>query len=202
MASEVGKLEEQALKRKERLKALKQHQQEATTDTQRETSTEEQPVLPKPVFRSYQPQDESLKEHQLEKVKPVEVIDKVRDQLDAAKPEPLVEEVDLMNLAPCKPDWDLKRDIAKKLEKLERRTQRAIAEIIRERLFAEKDLAGAVASWVNSDGQTGSKSSSVIGPKLPSNYDKPQMSTVGSNTVSATFDDARTADIGFDDDSD
>jgi len=38
---------------------------------------------------------------------------------------------DLMNLAPCKPDWDLKRDIAKKLEKLERRTQRAIAEIIR-----------------------------------------------------------------------
>lgn len=37
---------------------------------------------------------------------------------------------DLMNLAPRKPDWDLKRDVAKKLEKLERRTQRAIAELI------------------------------------------------------------------------
>jgi len=38
---------------------------------------------------------------------------------------------DLLNLAPRKPDWDLKRDVAKKLEKLERRTQRAIAELIR-----------------------------------------------------------------------
>ena len=36
-----------------------------------------------------------------------------------------------MNLAPRKPDWDLKRDVAKKLEKLERRTQRAIAALIR-----------------------------------------------------------------------
>ena len=31
-------------------------------------------------------------------------------------------------------DWDLKRDIARKLEKLERRTQRAIVQIIRESL--------------------------------------------------------------------
>ena len=36
-----------------------------------------------------------------------------------------------MNLAPRKPDWDLKRDVSKKLEKLERRTQRAIAALIR-----------------------------------------------------------------------
>ena len=50
-----------------------------------------------------------------------------------------------MNLAPRKPDWDLKRDIAPKLEKLERRTQRAIAELIRERL-AEEDLANAVSA--------------------------------------------------------
>lgn len=38
---------------------------------------------------------------------------------------------DLSNLAPRKPDWDLKRDVAKKLEKLEKQTQRAIAELIR-----------------------------------------------------------------------
>ena len=36
----------------------------------------------------------------------------------------------LANLAPRKIDWDLKRDIAKKLEKLERRTQKAIVEIL------------------------------------------------------------------------
>ena len=44
-----------------------------------------------------------------------------------------------------KPDWDLKRDIAPKLEKLEKRTQKAIAELIRERL-KEEDLANAVAA--------------------------------------------------------
>lgn len=38
---------------------------------------------------------------------------------------------DLANLAPRKIDWDLKRNIQKKLDKLERRTQRAIAQIVR-----------------------------------------------------------------------
>ena len=41
----------------------------------------------------------------------------------------------LTNLAPRKVDWDLKRDISKKLEKLERRTQRAIVELIRKELY-------------------------------------------------------------------
>ncbi|XP_023376326.1 coiled-coil domain-containing protein 12 [Pteropus vampyrus] len=73
------------------------------------------------------------------------VEEKVKEQLEAAKPEPVIEEVDLANLAPRKPDWDLKRDVAKKLEKLEKRTQRAIAELIRERLKGQEDsLASAV----------------------------------------------------------
>jgi len=33
------------------------------------------------------------------------------------------------NVAPKKPNWDLRRDIAGKLAKLEKRTQRAIAEL-------------------------------------------------------------------------
>ena len=56
-----------------------------------------------------------------------------------------MESLDFTNLAPKKPDWDLKRDIAPKLEKLEKRTQKAIAELIRERL-KEEDLANAVAA--------------------------------------------------------
>lgn len=48
-------------------------------------------------------------------------------------------------MAPRKPDWDLKRDVAKKLERLERRTQKAIAELIRERLKkGQEDLATSV----------------------------------------------------------
>jgi len=50
------------------------------------------------------------------------------------KPGPRVEELKddietVLKVAPKKPNWDLKRDIAANLEKLERRTQRAIAEL-------------------------------------------------------------------------
>lgn len=37
-----------------------------------------------------------------------------------------------MHVAPKKPNWDLKRDIESKLEKLERRTQRALIEIMQD----------------------------------------------------------------------
>nr|XP_025043863.1 coiled-coil domain-containing protein 12 [Pelodiscus sinensis] len=98
-------------------------------------------------LRNYVPEDEELKKRKVPQAKPASVEDKVKDQLQAAKPEPIIEEVDLANLAPRKPDWDLKRDVAKKLEKLEKRTQRAIAELIRERLRGqEEELASAVGS--------------------------------------------------------
>lgn len=67
-------------------------------------------------------------------VLPAAIDAEVQPQLDAMKEPMKIQDIDLANLAPRKPDWDLKRDIAKKLEKLERRTQRAIAELIRERL--------------------------------------------------------------------
>jgi len=58
----------------------------------------------------------------------------------------VIEEIDITNLAPRKPDWDLKRDVSKKLERLERRTQKAIAELIRERLKMNQfeDISQAV----------------------------------------------------------
>uniref|UniRef100_A0A674CN57 Coiled-coil domain containing 12 n=1 Tax=Salmo trutta TaxID=8032 RepID=A0A674CN57_SALTR len=104
----------------------------------------------KPVFvlsrelklRNYTPEDEELKERQVPKAKPASVEEKVKDQLDAAKPESVIEEV-VSTLW----DQDLKRDVAKKLEKLERRTQKAIAELIRDRLKgSEEELAGAVGA--------------------------------------------------------
>lgn len=36
----------------------------------------------------------------------------------------------LVNVAPKRANWDLKRDIEKKLDKLERRTQRAMLEMM------------------------------------------------------------------------
>jgi coiled-coil domain-containing protein 12 len=45
-------------------------------------------------------------------------------------------------IAPKKVNWDLKRDIAKKMNRLERRTQKAIVELLRERLEREADEEG------------------------------------------------------------
>ncbi|XP_023777697.1 coiled-coil domain-containing protein 12 [Cyanistes caeruleus] len=109
---------------------------------------EEEPVKHREIkLRNYDPEDEELKKRKLPPAKPASVEETVKEQLEAAKPEPIIDEVDLANLAPRKPDWDLKRDVSKKLEKLEKRTQRAIAELIRERLKGqEEELASAVGS--------------------------------------------------------
>lgn len=47
--------------------------------------------------------------------------------------------VDLFKLQPKKPNWDLKRELNKKLEVLNVRTDNAIARLVRERLQARKD---------------------------------------------------------------
>lgn len=68
----------------------------------------------------------------------------VKDQLEDMK-EPLeVKDIDISNLAPRKVDFDLKRAINKKLQKLEKKTQKAISELIRERLNKQEDLLGQI----------------------------------------------------------
>ncbi|XP_055347972.1 coiled-coil domain-containing protein 12-like [Paramacrobiotus metropolitanus] len=164
MADSVGSLEDEAQKRRERLKAMRKQTMDEASDcteaipgsprSKRPADEAEAPVLPKPKFRSYNPKSEELQGAVLPKAVPVDVNALVRDQLEAAADGGLsenigiggegeksqnVDDVQLLNLAPRKPDWDLKRDVAKSLEKLERRTQRAIAELIRERLATSKD---------------------------------------------------------------
>jgi coiled-coil domain-containing protein 12 len=46
----------------------------------------------------------------------------------------------VINVAPKKANWDLRRDVAKKLEKLERRTQRALVQLMQEQ--QREQLAG------------------------------------------------------------
>lgn len=130
----LGSLEQESLKRKERLKNLKR---KVGNDNKDEANGEE--ALPKPIFRSYKPQDETIRENAIEQTITGDIENEVKDQLDLLKTPIIIEEIDIANLAPRKPDWDLKRDVAKKLEKLERRTQKAIAELIRERLKNNQD---------------------------------------------------------------
>jgi len=45
----------------------------------------------------------------------------------------------LLNLAPKKPTWDLKRDVEKKLEKLQRKTQQSIVKLATMALMEDKE---------------------------------------------------------------
>ncbi|KAJ7156983.1 cwf18 pre-mRNA splicing factor-domain-containing protein [Mycena crocata] len=58
------------------------------------------------------------------------------------------QELDVFNIAPKRPNWDLKREMDKKLAKLQRRTQESIHTLIRQRLASQKgdadDIAGAM----------------------------------------------------------
>ena len=46
--------------------------------------------------------------------------------------------IDLFSLQPKKPNWDLKRDVARKMEALNARTENAIARLVRERVEGQK----------------------------------------------------------------
>lgn len=143
----IGSLEEQALKRKEKLKNLKRKN---PSNENTNKSSNESVQLPKPKFRSYRPQDECLKEAKLEDAEPVAVEEEVKDLLEAGKEKVVLQDLDISSLAPRKPDWDLKRDVAKKLERLERRTQKAIAELIWERLKqGNEDNLGAIVTMTD-----------------------------------------------------
>jgi len=142
----VGQLEEEARRRKERLKSLRQKLQGEPEAA--EPKKIDLP-LPKPVFRSYRPQTEDFQAASASAAKPIDIEPQVADTLEQGHVKTLLDDVDLTNLAPRKPDWDLKRDVAPKLQKLERRTQKAIAELIIDRLKSSQDLAAAMQMTSN-----------------------------------------------------
>ncbi|XP_017076268.1 coiled-coil domain-containing protein 12 [Drosophila eugracilis] len=137
----VGKLTAESLKRKERLQKLREQAQSKGGD-----ATESNEKLPKPIFRSYKPQNENTDGEVLPQEPTGNIETAVEDQLSLLQQPMVIDEIDITNLAPRKPDWDLKRDASKKLERLERRTQKAIAELIRERLKLNQieDISQAV----------------------------------------------------------
>jgi coiled-coil domain-containing protein 12 len=59
---------------------------------------------------------------------------------------------DVLSIAVKKPNWDLKRDLEPKLEKLAKRTRRALVEMLNEKLRSEEssgNLAEAVSKAGN-----------------------------------------------------
>ncbi|PIN10717.1 hypothetical protein CDL12_02429 [Handroanthus impetiginosus] len=74
-------------------------------------------------FRNYLPHDKQLQEGKLAPP----VLPKFEDPVLAAPPPEDKKEDPFLNIAPKKPNWDLRRDVQKRLDKLERRTQKAMS---------------------------------------------------------------------------
>ncbi|CAN6467494.1 unnamed protein product [Victoria cruziana] len=144
MTSEEESIEQAAIARRERLKALKAAnellskpdenppQEEANAEGEK---TEEEEIRVK--FRNYLPHDKQLQE---DKLAPP-VLPKFEDPVATAAAPRDISADPFINIAPKKANWDLRRDIQKKLDKLEKRTQKALYEIMREQ--EEQELASA-----------------------------------------------------------
>ena len=71
----------------------------------------------------------------------------------AAEEEKEDKPLDLFKLQPKKPNWDLKRDLAKKMEVLNARTDNAIARLVRERVEGARKKAGSPDGEVGMAGE-------------------------------------------------
>nr|GEV62591.1 hypothetical protein [Tanacetum cinerariifolium] len=138
-------IEQAAAARRERLKALKAAQQLLENPVDEETQANEDQngddenneVNVK--FRNYLPHDKQLQEG---KLAPPE-LPKFEDPVAAEPPVEEKKEDPFLNIAPKKPNWDLRRDVQKKLDKVEKRTQRALYQLMeqqeKERQLAEEN---------------------------------------------------------------
>ncbi|KAJ0966868.1 hypothetical protein J5N97_023785 [Dioscorea zingiberensis] len=90
-------------------------------------------------FRNYLPHDERL---QGGKLAPP-VLPKFEDPVAIVGPPPEKIEDPFVNIAPKKPNWDLRRDVQKRLDKLEKRTQIALRQLMLEQEKEREALEGA-----------------------------------------------------------
>ncbi|KAF9484691.1 mRNA splicing factor [Pholiota conissans] len=110
--------------------------------------------VPEPLVKSrnFDPESRTLKKRTQEDAEMQDTVENqvkgLAEQIIADDEKRRAQELDVFNIAPKRPNWDLKREMEKKLAKLERRTQEAIHTLIRQRLAAQKgesdDLVGAM----------------------------------------------------------
>ncbi|PIO69111.1 Cwf18 pre-mRNA splicing factor [Teladorsagia circumcincta] len=117
--TETSKMEAAALARKKRLLEMKSrlHGIEMKEEDYKEESQEtKKSKAEEKTFRSYKPSSEAIGKVAQDKIKLDVVEELIASHLEDTKDVKPVETVDLSTLAPKKVDWDLKRDIEKKLQ--------------------------------------------------------------------------------------
>ncbi|CAN6584700.1 unnamed protein product [Malus baccata var. baccata] len=137
MAVEEDSVEQVLAARQERLRALKAAQELLNTpdedSAQAHDNTNEDNAISDEAnanmkFRNYVPHDKQLQGGKL--VPPV--LPKFEDPVAAVPPLSEKKEDPFVNIAPKKPNWELRRDVQKRLDKLEKRTQKAMLKLMGE----------------------------------------------------------------------
>lgn len=149
MGAEDESIEQAVASRRERLLALRAAQQLSNSSEPEPNNQDEQQPQPPPTsseddddqqeekgeegeeklsmkFRNYVPHDKHLQEGKLAPA----VLPKFEDPVSVPEPEEKPKEDPFLNIAPKKPNWDLRRDVQKKLDKLEKRTQKALYQLM------------------------------------------------------------------------
>ncbi len=100
-------------------------------------SEEETKTIPNLIFRSYKPFSPELQKKMIPGPSILEDLQWVDAELRLIVENCRKSEESLANIVPKKINWDLKRDLAPKLSILNSKTQRAIAELVREKISTE-----------------------------------------------------------------
>ncbi|GAA5941001.1 CCDC12/cwf18 family protein [Sporobolomyces koalae] len=126
--------------RKEKLAALKKRKtlhESGQSNALEHADTDRAEVFK---FRNYDPETGLARKHaRTAEVETVEQeTDGLADQVIAQDEQTRAQELDLTNIQPKKANWDLKRDLDRRLSKLKPKTEGAISQLIRKRLQAQK----------------------------------------------------------------
>ena len=168
MASAHASLDAAATERKARLaklKSLKRKQPSDDSDTGQSVPKEEDDTLSVTTTylsgRNYDPSTRGPKlgfetapsaDQDTLEARAAEITETTNKQ--AEEEQKTEKPIDLFKLQPKKPNWDLKRDVARKMERLNVQTDNAIARLVRERIEVQrkKELAEKKDVGVNEDG--------------------------------------------------
>merc|ERR1712083_689754 len=83
------------------------------------------------------PRTAELKDFCLAKITSSQIEDEIDNEIESAIAAAEDQEA-VLAIAPRKPNWDLKRDVERKMQVLQARTDRAVVQLIRQRIKAEK----------------------------------------------------------------
>lgn len=88
------------------------------------------------VFRNYTPRDPELKKYALKQVHEERTAEMLKNAISSIVKSGKQQDIELI---PQKVNWDLKRDVLKQLKQLNVKTQKAIAELLKEKIEQENE---------------------------------------------------------------